>query len=233
MKSMREQPESGRIPQIDVIRTVSTELEEDIVLGRLHPRERLIENDLAARFQTNRAVIRAALHELDRKGIIQRIPNRGAVVHDLSPEQVEQIYSVREELETLAARIIRLPVSADDIAKLEALQQQHATAVAARDLRSVFRSNLEFHRAMFSLCGNPYLIEMIEQLAEKSYAIRSYSSTVPEYLDLVRDQHLAMLDALRHGRRDELVDLLRRHLKPSRRAYIEAYEQRFGKDSAR
>src|SRR6266852_4692866 len=125
-------------------------------------------------------------------------------------------------------RIIALPVAASDIERLEAIQRVHSRAVASADLRAVFYSNLEFHRALFSLCGNPYLIESIEQLAQKAYGIRSWSNTIPEYLQRVKRDHLDMLDALRRGRRAELVRLCRRHLAPSRDVYIRVYQQRFG-----
>src|SRR5262252_8880978 len=54
---------------------IATRLEEDIVLGRRHPRERLVEQDLCDRFNTHRADVRLALFELEKKGIVQRIPN--------------------------------------------------------------------------------------------------------------------------------------------------------------
>ncbi|MGB6733826.1 MAG: GntR family transcriptional regulator, partial [Xanthobacteraceae bacterium] len=66
---------------------ITTSLEEDIVLGRRHPRERLIEQDLCDRFHTHRGDVRLALFELEKKGIVQRIPNRGAVVRDLTPKE--------------------------------------------------------------------------------------------------------------------------------------------------
>jgi DNA-binding GntR family transcriptional regulator len=75
------------------------------------------------------------------------------------------------------------------------------------------------------------LIESIEQFAQKVYGIRSWSNTIPEYLQRVRQDHLDMLDALRRGRRAELVRLFRRHLAPSRDTYIHAYRQRFGTGS--
>src|SRR5580698_5059178 len=53
---------------------IATRLEEDIVLGRRHPRERLIEQDLCEQFRTHRADVRLAFFELEKKGIIQRIP---------------------------------------------------------------------------------------------------------------------------------------------------------------
>src|SRR6202158_6362841 len=94
---------------------IATSLEEDIVLGRRHPRERLIEQDLCERFKTHRGDIRLALFELEKKGIIQRIPNRGAMVRDLTPKEVTEIYAVREEVEVMAARILPLPVGASDL----------------------------------------------------------------------------------------------------------------------
>jgi len=208
--------------------TITAELEEDIVLGRLQPRERLVEQDLADRFGTHRAAVRQALFDLDKKGLLEHVPNRGARVRDLSPDDVRQIYAVREELESMAARIIPLPVAAADIKRLEAIQKTHSRAVAAGDLRGVFYSNLRFHRALFSLCGNPYLIESIERLAQRVYGIRSWSNAIPEYLQRVKQDHLDMLDALRRGRRGELERLTRRHLAPSKDVYIGAYHQRFG-----
>ena len=73
------------------VSAIAAQLEEDIVLGRLQPRERLIEQDLAIRFETHRAAVRQALFDLDKKGLIVRVPNRGALVRDLSPDEVRQI----------------------------------------------------------------------------------------------------------------------------------------------
>src|SRR5258708_33951892 len=93
-----------REPSLETV--IATSLEEDIVLGRRHPRERLVEQDLCARFNTHRGDVRLALFELEKKGIIHRIPNRGATVRDLTPNEVREIYAVREELEVMAARVL-------------------------------------------------------------------------------------------------------------------------------
>ena len=93
----------------------------------------------------------------------------------------------------------------------------------------MFYSNLRFHQVLFGLCGNACLIETIELLAQKVYGIRSYANAFPQSLDRARRDHLDMIKALRGSRRDELIALTRRHLKPSPEAYIKAYERRFGK----
>ena len=140
---------------------IATSLEEDIVLGRRHPRERLIEQDLCDRFHTHRGDVRLALFELEKKGIVQRIPNRGAIVRDLTPKEVMEIYAVREELEVMAARILPYPVASASLAELEKIQERHGAAIRNDDMLTVFYANLDFHRTLFALCGNACLIETI------------------------------------------------------------------------
>ncbi len=217
-----------RVRAPTIANVIAARLEEDIVLGRCHPRERLVEQDLCDRFNTHRGDVRFALFELEKKGLIQRIPNRGAMVRDLTPKEVVEIYAVREELEVMAARILPFPVAADDLAKLDELQQKHSAAVDAGDMLSVFYTNLHFHQTVFGLCGNTCLIETIDRLAQKVNGIRSYANAFPEALDRVRRDHVEIVAALRASRRDDLIELTRRHLKPSPKAYIRAYERRFG-----
>ena len=208
---------------------IAKRIEEDIVLGRRQPRERLIEQDLCDLFLTHRGDVRLALFELEKKGLVERIPNRGAMVRGLTPLEVKEIYAVREELEVMAVRIIPFPVEQKEINRLEQLQRQHSEAVAKGDLLTVFYSNLRFHQVLFGLCGNACLIDTIELLAQKVYGIRSYAHAFPQSLDRARRDHIDMIKALRGSRRDELVALTRRHLGPSPEAYIRAYELRFGK----
>ncbi len=61
------------------------DLEEDIVFGVFHPKERLTEEGLMARFGLKRHVVRNALSELDSIGLVVRVPNRGAYVRELTP----------------------------------------------------------------------------------------------------------------------------------------------------
>ena len=208
---------------------IATSLEEDIVLGRRHPRERLVEQDLCDQFNTHRGDVRLALYELEKKGIVQRIPNRGAIVRDLTPKEVMEIYAVREEVEVMAARILPFPVAARELAKLEDLQKRHSAAIDNDDMLTVFYTNLHFHQTLFGLCGNVCLIDTIRHLEQKVYGIRFYANAFPDALDRARRDHVEMIKALRASSRDDLIELTRRHLKPSPQAYIRAYERRFNK----
>jgi DNA-binding GntR family transcriptional regulator len=211
-----------------MVRQVVEALEEDIVFGYLHPRERLVEDELRTRFNLKRHVVRQVLQELEQMGLIERKKNIGALVKSYSIKEVIDLYTVRDILETNCARQIPLPVALEKLDELVALQKQHDAAVAASNLRSGFRANIAFHKALFALSENTVLTEMIEVAAQRAHTIRSLSMIFPHFLEKARLEHWAMIQALRDGDPERLVALCRDHLVPSRDAYIEQHRRRTG-----
>ena len=196
-------------------------LEEEIALGVLSPRERLVEDDLLARFNVKRHVVRQVLAELELMGMVTRRPNRGATVRDFTTVEVEQIYFVRELLERAAVEVMPLPVPTEVVRTLEGLHARHCTAVKAGRLREVFRLNLEFHQAFFEACGNGPLTEAISQFAFKAHAIQSYTIRDPNLLARVCKEHAQLIRLTRGTDRHALIELVARHKQPAKMAYIE------------
>lgn len=209
-------------------RTIANRLEEDIALGRIMPRERLIEEELALRFGVNRHVIRQVLMELETIGLIVRQKNKGATVRDLLPEDVTNIYAVRELLEGKAAELIPLPPPPDVIARLKDIQQRHSKAADAGELANVFRLNLLFHKTFFAACGNPHLADAIQHFALKAHIARSLTVGDPKLLKRAIEEHAEIVHYLETGDRANLVRLAVDHIIPSRDAYLETYRRRFG-----
>lgn len=216
MKRDAEKPESSS-PTIEIVRA----LEEEIALGQLAPRERLVEEELAERFDVKRHVARQALADLETMGLVVRQPNRGAAVRDYGTAEIEQLYMVRELVEGRAAELIPLPAPATLIDELNAIHARHCTAVEQGDLRRVFRENLLFHKTFFAACGNVPLVEVIENLAMKAHAIRSYSIGNPELLTRVRNEHAEMIALLKGSDRGRLVALVLQHIQPAKHAYLQ------------
>ncbi len=200
-------------------------LQEDIVLGRLAPGARLVEEELTQRFHTKRHVLREAFIELERFGLIERRPNRGASVRQLTLEDVNQIYAVREILERAAAA--RMVFDKKHYQAIEAAQERHDAAVAAGDAKAVFRANFEFHDTLFAACGNPYLAAAIDDFRRKTHVVWSYAIVKPEYFRNAQREHRAMLRALREGDRKRLIELCAAHLDISRQAYLQTHRLRF------
>ncbi len=198
-------------------------VEEDIVLGRLHPRERLVEETMMERFNCKRHVVRQALFQLDSIGLTERIKNRGAFVRSYPPDEVEEIYAMREILELAAVNKLPLPAPPEWLAELEAVHQQHSEAVYAHDLRQVFHMNIAFHRTLFRACGNTYLYATINEFAQKAHGIRFIAITDRDALAQARREHELMIEAIRDEDRERLADLCRQHLLPSKNRYLALY----------
>ena len=196
-------------------------LEEDIVLGRLFPRERLVEDALAARFDIKRHVVRQVLGELEAAGLIVRLPGRGALVREYGAGEVEQLYQMREIVEARAAMMIPLPAAPEDRRRLDEICRAYAGAVESGDMQGVIAANKAFHQVLYRLCGNRFLADVIDDLAQKANLIRFSSSTEPAYLARARDEHYRILEALEGDDNEHLARLCVAHLQPSRRMYLE------------
>lgn len=205
-------------------------LEEDIVLGRLHPRERLIEDDLIQRFGLKRHSAREALTELARLGLVERKKNVGSEVRAFSTGEVLDLYRLRELLETEAARLLPCPLPEVKLEILVDIQRRHDTAVAALNLRDVFRTNQQFHEALFGFCENAALQKAIEEYARQTHSIRFSSLFDSTYRERARQEHWAVIAALREGRREDLIELCRVHLAPSRDTYLTMNRQLYKTD---
>jgi DNA-binding GntR family transcriptional regulator len=202
------------------VAAVVAALEFDILFGRLKPRERLVEDALMMRFGARRNVIRKALEDLERMGVVVRAVGRGAAVRDFTAQEVEEVYELRDLLQSRAVERMPLPTPPGHIDQLKAIQRQHDAAVVAGDLREVDKVNDAFHRVFFSICGNKLLIDAIAHYIHLTRAMRVYPIADPGTLSKLRDQHWAMIAALEAGDRSLLLQLSAQHLQPSKAAYL-------------
>ncbi|TKB18634.1 MAG: GntR family transcriptional regulator [Mesorhizobium sp.] len=197
-------------------------IEEEIALGLLRPRERLVEDDLMKKFDVKRHVARQVLGLLESTGVVSRERNKGAAVRDFSPREVEQIYDVRELLLGRAAELIPIPAPQNVITELKDIHARHKAAAAAGDLRTVFRENLKFHAVLEAACGNPHLYEALQQFGYRAHAMRSYTILSPDLLANAISQHGQMIEALESGDRGSLRSLMVAHIQPAKNAYLQA-----------
>jgi DNA-binding GntR family transcriptional regulator len=207
-------------------RVIVAQLEEDIALGRLRPRERLIEEELALRFSAKRHLIREVLAELETMGIVVRERNKGASVRDFDRREVDDIYMVRALLEGKAAELIPLP-NPSLVAELRRIHKSRVLAIRKGDLHAVFRGNLLFHKTLFRACGNQSLEEAIEIFALKTHTIRSLPIGNPKLLAQLTADHAAMIELLANGNRAEFIRRVVDHLLPSKKAYLELHARFF------
>jgi DNA-binding GntR family transcriptional regulator len=210
----------ARAPDQEAVTELVRALEEDILFGRLRPRERLIEDELIGRLSATRHAVRQALVELEKMGVVVRIAKRGAQVRDFTRDEVEQICAVREMLHAHAASLIPLPAEPSLISRLKKIHEAHSLVVKRQNLWMIHQRNNEFHETLFAACGNPYLVDTIKEYARMSLAFRCHLMSNPIRAARARSQHARMIDALKRGDRAELVRLCVEHTQPSKQVYM-------------
>lgn len=200
-------------------------IEEDIIFGRFLPGTRLVEDNLLARFGGTRHLIRQALVQLERTGLVVRERNKSAVVRTLGIDEVDKIYEVRELLHRKAAMLIRLPAKETLIERLSIIQASYERYAAEGNLRRVHEANDLFHLTMFAACGNEYLLEEIRRFMLLSLPVRAGSIADPGMRAISTEHHRLMIDMLRGRDNWLLAELCVAHLNPSRQDYLERAEK--------
>jgi DNA-binding GntR family transcriptional regulator len=203
-------------------------IEEDIVFGVYAPGTRLVEDRVMERYNVSRHATRAAFAMLENRKLLVHMPNRGVEVIRFTPDEVDALYDIRMILETSAADRTPLPVSADVIAELQDIAQQHERAWQVGNYRLVFALNLQFHHLQYTTCPNAPLIGLIEDHMRMVQPIRAIKYDDPAHMREVIEQHHRIIAAMAGTDRPAYIAAVREHLPASARAYREFYNRRNG-----
>ncbi|MFY2508623.1 GntR family transcriptional regulator [Vibrio pectenicida] len=198
-----------------------TELLIDVIVaGTLEPGSKISEPELAKRLKVSRGPLREALMRIEGLGLIERIPHVGARVVKLSTQKLIEVYSVREALEGMAARLAARHISDNEVLSLEALLAKHSRHIDEADGGSYFhqQGDFDFHYRVILASRNSKLISLL--CDELYHLLRMYRYQSPRSQSRPIDalnEHKFILKAI--GNRDEeLAELLmRRHISDSRK----------------
>jgi DNA-binding GntR family transcriptional regulator len=176
-------------------------IEEAILSGKLQPGERIVEAKLASELRVGTTPVREALFELESRGFVSRVANKGTFVTHLSLEDARQIFHIRTEMEGLAVQLLQERVTPGDLDLLRTHAEGMRKAAAQNDLAAFYRSDLDFHRALWRLSGNRFLVKGLEQLVMPLFAFFLMRNPLDSRADLIAsaDRHFSVIEALAGG----------------------------------
>jgi len=198
---------------------VSKEIEEAILSGQFKPRERLIEMDLIDQFGISRTVIREAFKRLEAKGLIRVTPYRGAVVADLTVEEIEEIYFVRIRLEKIAAQLVLRHVTPTEIEEIKRLAREVEDHLR-RKTHQMIEKDSEFHRTIFKACRNRHLSNIIDYLRTKAHIVRYNAWSLPHRIEQSILEHREMIRAIEGKDLSQFEKLIVKHHTFSKNSYL-------------
>ena len=190
-------------------------IKADIIDGQLAQGTKIVESDLALKYGISRGPLREAIHRLERIKLIVRIPHAGSRVVTLDTKMMEDIYTARESLEGMAARLAARLMSDAEIAALSTLLDQHEASISETEGKAYFQreGDIDFHFRIAKASQNQWILENLNgELYQLIRMCRHQSGQFPSRAQVALDQHRQIAAAI--GRRDEELAeiLMRRHI---------------------
>ena len=197
-------------PSFNRIQEIVDILRDRIARQHVAPGSKLAEQDLAEEFDAPRTAVREAFSALEQRGLIERIPNRGAIVSRLDLPQVFHIYETREVLEGLCARLATRHAKPESWADLVELFDGPMAEYARQSDFDAFLSGYElFRRRSLAAAANPVVTQMLDSIYEKTQVLIRRIIILPGRAEVGLQEHRAVLDAMRAGD-EEAAERLRR-----------------------
>jgi len=172
---------------------------------------RLDERQLAQDLGISRTPVREAMAQLEREGFVRSIPRRGIYVVRKTKSEVIEMITAWAALESMAARLITLTASDEEIAGLRAMFTTFEDGRLHAKLDEYSEVNIQFHQAIIRMSHNSVLIQLAENLFAHMRMIRRKTIGEDDRADRSIRDHMNIIQALEARATERAEDLVRQH----------------------
>jgi DNA-binding GntR family transcriptional regulator len=187
-------------------------IEDNIATGAFPPGMRLDESELTRKFGVSRTPLREALIQLSSMGIVSVRPRRGAVVADVTPQRLLEMFEVMAELEAMCARLAARRMYDADQQELLAAHRACEAACLAADPDDYYHKNEHFHHVIYRAAHSGFLAEQAMALQRRLRPYRRLQLRVRNRMSASFNEHTQLVEALLQGDPDLAAVRLRQHI---------------------
>lgn len=200
---------------------VHNRIRDDVASGYFRPGERLKERQLAELYGVSRVPVREALRQLEKEGFVDTLPRRGVVVRTLTPEDLQDLYDVREALESQVMRLAARRATPADKECLQDLISRAREALDLGDEAGLRAANFELHQRINQTAHNPLISTLMEPLEARMFWILKREGD-PQKMHL---EHVGLVDAICAGDESLAGQLAREHVRSSHLSAMDLVER--------
>lgn len=175
---------------------VFNQLQNDILNGYYEPGESLIETKLSEDLGVSRTPIREALRQLELEGLVHSIPNKGVIVKGVTPQDIQDIYTIRMLIEGLAARWAAEKITDEELQELKDTVDLEEFYTAKNDSSHLLQSDTKFHDIIFKASKSKPLMHTLSTFHHYVQKARKTSMSSPGRAMKVLGEHKAILQAI-------------------------------------
>jgi DNA-binding GntR family transcriptional regulator len=202
----------GTAPMTNHSASLREQIEEMIAVGVFKPGQHLDETELATRFGVSRTPIRETLIQLASMGLVVIRPRRGAIVAELGPQQLVEMFEVMSELESTCGRLAARRMTPEEQKALLAAHEACQAAMQAHEPDDYYYKNEVFHEAIYAGSHNQFLIEQTRNLYRRLRPYRRLQLRVRDRLANSYREHDGVVQAIVSGDGELAARLLRDHV---------------------
>jgi len=184
--------------------------------------DRIDEQELAERLGVSRTPVREAIRRLEVEGFIRRAPRRGAFVTDPSREAIDELFSIREVLEGLAARLAAEHATDEEIHELREIYGRYARAVRERHVEVILSEDIQFHDLIARTSGNERLQATIRMFRDQLRLLRIRSVAVAGRSEKSRQEMGRILEVIARREPEESERAMRLHIRGAQEDVLSA-----------
>ena len=200
-----------RPAQLSASAQVVAHVKEAIKSGRLAPGQRVLESELTGRLGMSRGPVREALAQLQVEGFIDVEPHRGARVHQMSREEMADLFGVRALLAADAARLAAAHIGdGDNRSRMSAALQRQLSLRDNPDLAAYATANVEFHTLIDEMSGNRLLASLLDHLQTRVGPLLNLAQSRSR--DRLLEHHVLIAEAILAGDGRAAARRMRRHI---------------------
>jgi DNA-binding GntR family transcriptional regulator len=219
------------IPRANLHEQVAQRLRQMLVEGRIPPGAKLNERELCEVLDVSRTPLREAIKMLAAEGLVELLPNRGAIAVALNEEDVRHTFEVMGGLEGLSGELAAQRITDEELSEIRALHFEMLAAWTRRDLSAYYRLNALIHRAINAAARNPVLSSTYDRVNARLHALRFRSNQDEEKWKNAVKEHEQMIEALAARDPKAMRAVLSAHLQNKLGVVLEQIRQP-GKPSA-
>ena len=205
------------------------QLVDDILRGRINAGEKLLESELANKFDVSRTPIREALLQLEKEGYTEHVKNVGATVKKISSRKIKEIFEVIAVLEGEATETaVTSKISPKELTYLKDLQKEMVLSAEDRDYIAYNRLNIRFHQFFLDRCGNETLSGIARDLRNKMYRLVSEGLSLPMNIEKYLKSHDQVLEAIASSNPELAHRLMKAHIREASQGLVQMMIRRHG-----
>jgi len=209
------------IPRQVLHHEVAVRLRQRIVEGHLAPGAKLNERELSESLHVSRTPLREAIKMLAAEGLVELLHNRGAVVVQMTQQDVADTFEVIAGLEGQSGALAAQRITDGELAEIRALHYEMLAAYTRRDLPTYYRINAQIHTLINAAARNPVLTQTWRTVNARLQAMRFRSNVDEAKWKRAVDEHERMVELLAQRDAAGLQALMVQHLEHKRDAVLE------------